>query len=327
MDEWMTAMDMKTGFTNWQAVECDAYGRLTGLMARGGPAAGAAARRILVPVDGSATALAALHVALRMAGEATPTANVEVHLLNVQIVLGTLERDDSLLRQGLADTWAARAALDEAGLPYMLRLTAAIPSDAILAHAREHAVSDIVMGADGAGSLIGVLFGSVAADVLAKAEVPVTLARSGCRIGEFPAEWVDWLVACDGSPAALRALRHALAQLTSRPAGPCLHLLTVCPHEGFLPIAPDAATMERQRQRAVERCREALALLDAAAAEHGIEHRFHVAFGDPAEKILETAGSISCGHLVMGAPAAGPLASPITNGVLRRSPMPVSFVK
>lgn len=317
-------MDMKTGFTNWHAVECDAFGRLSGLTARSGPAAGAAARRILVPVDGSAAALGALHVALRMADG---PADVEVHLLNAQIVLGAGERDDTLLRQGLADTWAARAALDEAGLPYLLRLVAANPAEAILAHAREHAAAEIVMGADGAGSVACALLGSVAMDVLEKVQVPVTLAKSGCRAGEFPAEWVDWLIACDGSAASLRALRYALAQFAGRPRAPRLHLLNVRAPEGPLPATPDVATMAAEREQAAVDCREALDVLAAA----GVGYDFHVAFGDPVAKILEVAEDVGCGHLVLGTRGlgwlGGLLLGSISGGVLRRSPLPVTLIR
>lgn len=318
-------MDMNTGFACQDLVEYDVFGRLTGLTAMHGRAEETVARRLLVPVDGSPASQGALHLALRLAGD-----GAEVHLLNAQSVLGTGEGDDTLLRHGLEETRAARTALATAGVPHVLRLVAGTPADAILAYADEQGATEIVMGADGAGGVACALLGSVAMDVLAKTRLPVTLVKAGCRAGEFPAGWVDWLVACDGSESSLRALRHALAHLAGRHDGVRLHLLNVRTPAGMYsarPPATDEAALLALHHEARVECAAALALLDAA----GIDYDCRVAIGDPVARILEAAEDLGCGHIAMGTSGlgwlGGVLLGSISAGVLRRTPLPLTLVR
>lgn len=335
-------MDMKAAWVNWDVVECDAFGRLVGLAARVGlPEDGAAAvRRLLVPVDGSPASLEAVQLAARLADG---VAGTELHVLNAQSIIGPADGDDVLMQQGMIETQAARGLLDAMQVPYLLRLAAGNPAEAILAHVHERRISEIVMGADGAGGLASALLGSVAMDVVAGADVPVTLVKSGCGLNRMPAEWVDWLVACDGSKSSLRALRHVLSLLGKQEdeAGDGasgerarIHLLNVCVPDGRVPSFAasadgnaDRSTFARCCERAREECREALYLVEAA----GVDHEFHVALGDPVAEILKLAEDAGCGHIVMGSRGLGWLGGvvlgSVSRGVLFRTPMPVTLVK
>lgn len=323
-NEGCQAMDMKTDFVNWDIAERDAFGRLTGLTTTGGPETRAAIRPLLVATDGSPATLRVIHAAQRLAGDA------RVHVLNTQPVIGTSEGDDTLMHRGLAETRAVRAALAGSGQPYLLRLVAGMPADAILAHAREHGVAEIVIGADGAGGVAGALLGSVAMDVLAKTELPVTLVKSSACAPEFPAEWTDWLVACDGSAASLRALQHALAHLAGRDSGARLHLLNVRTPTGHFSDTPqvtDEAALTMLHNEAHTELASAFRLIEAA----GIDYDCRIAIGDPVARILETAEDLGCGHIAMGTSGLGWLGGmvlgSISAGVLRRTSIPLTLVK
>ncbi|MGE5386387.1 MAG: universal stress protein [Betaproteobacteria bacterium] len=304
-------------------VECDAYGRLIDVMLRAGePPAGAFAYRLLVPVDGSAASFSALQVAARIA-DSKPGA--ELHLLNAQVVLGSSPDGEALLHHGFDDTIDARAMLDEAGMPYLLHLTTGNAAAAVVSHTREHGISEIVMGADGAGSVAGALLGSTAMAVVREAGAPVTLVKSGSGAGLFPAEWFDWLVAFDGSDTSQRAMRHVLQHLPVSSDGPRVHLLNVQAPVGT--SAARAIGSAGVREQAELECGPALRALDEA----GIDHDFHVATGDAVTKILEVAKSTGCGHIAMGSRGLGWLESvmlgSVSSGVLRRTEIPVTLVK
>lgn len=269
-------MDMNTAFFPWDAIERDEFGRPIALSAwRGRAPARASAYRLLVPIDGSAAAVSVVRVAAQMA-DRLPEA--ELHLLNVQVCPSSAE--DALEREGLHDTSAARGALDAMGATYCLHLVAGTPAETIRAFARTHAVAEIVMGSHGGGDLERLLIGSVAMDVAEKADVPVTLVKAGDRAGRLPADWIDWLLPCDGSASALRAADYLARRLAARGGDPRIHVLSV------QPVPDDAAAA----------CGKARATLEAA----GLACETHVRAGDPAARILELAAELGCGHIVMG---------------------------
>lgn len=313
------------GSLHFAAIERDAFGRAVDITAHAGNSPSAnPAYRILAAVDGSRASLEALTVAARIADSHPGAA---LHILNAQNVIGAIDDHDALLTQGLDDTTDAREQLDTMGIPYTLRLVAGNPAAAILAHARDRGIAEIVMGAEGAGGVICALLGSVATDVVEKAGIPVTLVKSSSRTGQFPAGWVDWLVACDGSPPSLRALHHALQRSRSTSGTSCIHLLHVrVPDPRLPPPAQEATPLARHREQAVRDCAEALRLLDEAKADY----RFHVDIGDPVARILEVAEDAGCGHIAMGTRGLGwtrtLIPGSISGGVLRRSPVPVTLL-
>ena len=141
-------------------------------------------QRILVPVDGSETALRAVDCALRLAH--CSRGPVELHLLNVQppIVSGGVRmffKHDELEAyhqdSGQEALRAARERLDQAGQGYVQHVSVGPLGETIVAYAKEQRCDHIVMGTRGLGAMSGMVLGSVASKVIYLAEVPVTLVK------------------------------------------------------------------------------------------------------------------------------------------------------
>lgn len=137
------------------------------------------------------------------------------------------------------------------------------------------------------------------------------------------------LIPTDGSPAALRAVRHAVSMLPLV----CdleVHLLHVQPpvdswevksHLGAAEIA------DIQRCKADDALREAKAVLQ----EGGVKFEAHIAQGDPPEVIARQAEALGCHQIVMGTRGMGALSGlllgSVSTKVLQRVGIPVTLVK
>jgi len=139
--------------------------------------------KILVPVDGAATAQQAVeHVAKLYRNEA----KCEIHLLNVQrpiesgharmlVSHGDIEayqREDG----GNARANACRH-LDETGVPYQHHIVVGHVAETISRYAKERRFDKIVMGTHNHSALLPVLLGSMAQDVLKHSAMPVTVVK------------------------------------------------------------------------------------------------------------------------------------------------------
>ena len=141
--------------------------------------------RILLPVDGSADALAAVRHALQRCGGAPGASFV---LVNVQgppslyevMVAHDAERIQALRRDAGTDLLgAAEALLDAAGADYESEVASGAAEHLIIELAENYHCDAIVMGARGIGSQAdeGGL-GPVALAVLNTSPVPVTIVRA-----------------------------------------------------------------------------------------------------------------------------------------------------
>ncbi|MGV2909216.1 universal stress protein [Achromobacter sp. AGC25] len=138
-------------------------------------------KNVLIPVDGSANALRAVHYMIDHIREYGPCT---LHLLNVQlpIVSGTVlafisqemiqEYYDDEAKTALED---AKAALDRAGVMYQEALRVGHIAESIKAYATEHQCDHIIMGSRGLGAAGSLLLGSVALKVLHTVHIPVVL--------------------------------------------------------------------------------------------------------------------------------------------------------
>lgn len=140
--------------------------------------------KILIPVDGSASASRALENVI--ASAAMLKEAPQIFLLNVQWKLATgnvklfISQEtinDYYREQGMAALSAARARLDTAGLAYSYHVSVGTPAEAIVQYAQEQKVDQIVMGAQGESKLTMILLGSVAAKVAHLAPMPVLLVK------------------------------------------------------------------------------------------------------------------------------------------------------
>ena len=138
--------------------------------------------KILVAVDGSAPSQRAVEFVI---ARATPA--VQIHLVNVQepqpaeVVMGSgiSPQDWQVEYQsaGRKAMTAACKALDDAHLQYTTSVAVGNFADQIVAHARELAITQIVMCTRGLSTLAGIVMGSVAAHVVHAATCPVTLVK------------------------------------------------------------------------------------------------------------------------------------------------------
>jgi nucleotide-binding universal stress UspA family protein len=139
-------------------------------------------KAILVPVDGSANSDRAVKHALDLVGTGL---SVELHLLNVQPNFGGaissfVSRDqiDSYRREEGNKCLASAVELaKKASVPAKVHIGVGRTGEVVRDFAHRFGAGQVVMGTRGHTGLAGVLLGSVAQDVIAHLEVPVTLVK------------------------------------------------------------------------------------------------------------------------------------------------------
>jgi nucleotide-binding universal stress UspA family protein len=139
-------------------------------------------RKIVVPIDGSETAVRALQVALQR-GAAT---GAQVHLLNVQLPIAS-GAVRSFVSQESVDRYhreEAKTALDTATallqgseVPCEVLWRVGHPAEVIAGYARPETGDEIVMGSRGMSLLGNLVLGSTATKVIHAAHVPVTIVK------------------------------------------------------------------------------------------------------------------------------------------------------
>ena len=145
----------------------------------------------------------------------------------------------------------------------------------------------------------------------------------------FPGVCMKFLLAVDGSAAALAAVRWALRQADAGLRSEFVLVNVQEPASLYEVVtAHDAAVIEQVRGAAgADLLRAAEALLDAAG--HGFESE--VAGGVPEHLIVELAENYACDAIVMGARGLGePEGSglgPVAQAVLASATMPVCVVR
>jgi nucleotide-binding universal stress UspA family protein len=139
--------------------------------------------RILIPVDGSERALAAVRY---VSGTLAPAnTDLQIHLLNVQPPLPSAAAtfiDTNVVRdfhrdEGTKALAGARQLLDKAGLRYESNTVVGEVAETIAAYAEQRGCAAIIMATRGLGNAAGLLLGSVAHKVLQLSKVPVTLVK------------------------------------------------------------------------------------------------------------------------------------------------------
>ncbi len=139
--------------------------------------------KILLPVDGSDNSARAVEYVITLVAAFGET---EIHLINVQDALSSLQSQEcwtaeqcALLQRQASEMalTAARTRLDAADIPYTVEMAAGPVAQTIVDSAREWQCDMIVMGTRGMGALGNLLLGSVAAQVVHLAHVPVALVK------------------------------------------------------------------------------------------------------------------------------------------------------
>jgi two-component system sensor histidine kinase KdpD len=136
-------------------------------------------RRVLVPFDGSPSAIHAIQhiVSLARAGH-----RGTILLLNVQAPSAKKSSPGAdsgveVRAAGEAILGKASQLLDAQHIPYQCEVLAGIPPEAIAGVVDQHQIDLIVMGSTGKGTLARLFLGSVAMAVVQESKVPVTLVR------------------------------------------------------------------------------------------------------------------------------------------------------
>jgi nucleotide-binding universal stress UspA family protein len=140
-------------------------------------------QKILVPVDGSPSALHAVEYVAALYRRGSP---IEIHLLNIQIpiVSGDIRR---FVSQSMIDNYhraesedalkPAKAVLDRQEIPYTAGMQVGHIAETIAEYARRHGCDAIAMGTRGMGPVRNLVLGSVATQVMHLVDVPVTLVK------------------------------------------------------------------------------------------------------------------------------------------------------
>lgn len=153
----------------------DEHGRL--VAARWGSLPADRAKRSgtwLVAIDGSKGAMRAVSMAARIvAGDA----HAAVDLVHVLPWLTKEAAEAELPRRGWQTSAAARALLDDAGVPWRLHVRMGEAADQVVALARELGSSAIAIGSHGLSATESLLLGSVAYKVVHLGKVPVLVVR------------------------------------------------------------------------------------------------------------------------------------------------------
>ncbi|MBX6322198.1 MAG: universal stress protein [Rhodospirillaceae bacterium] len=144
--------------------------------------------RVLVPVDGSRRALAALRFVIDRLAPESP--GLEVHLLNVQpplpAAVASFVADDVVKgyhkEEGDKALAEGRALLAASGLRHEAHVAVGEPPRAIADYAAEKACDFIAMSPRGHGVVADVLLGSTARKVLHLSRVPVMIVRGHVRL-------------------------------------------------------------------------------------------------------------------------------------------------
>ncbi len=109
----------------------------------------------------------------------------QFHLINVQYPLpgavttfvGSKAVSGYHYDEGMKALAPACAKLDAANVPHQIHIVVGQPAETITAFCQDLKCDAIVMGTRGHGKAAGLLLGSVARDVIAKADAPVTVVK------------------------------------------------------------------------------------------------------------------------------------------------------
>ena len=139
--------------------------------------------RILVPIDGSETALRAVRFVIDKLAPGRD--RLQIHLINVQPPLPSAVTDfvesqvvrDYHKEEGAKALAGARQLLEKAGLQFDEKVALGEPAETIADYAVQMNCDEIVVSARGLGRVAGLLLGSTTTKLLNISQLPVTLVK------------------------------------------------------------------------------------------------------------------------------------------------------
>jgi nucleotide-binding universal stress UspA family protein len=282
--------------------------------------------QILVPVDGSDPATAALDHALDIAADHEAT----LHIINVadtnvpSLTRVGVDVVDALVQEGAQIVSEARERGEKQDSKIVTEVIQGEPAAAILEYDERYEIDCIVMGTRGQRDLGEYVLGNVTDQVVTTTETPVITVRAAAEAAHtYPYETV--CVPTDGSDHASAAVERG-ADIAAR-HGAALHLLFVVDEQPLGIDARSAAATERLEA-------DGQTLLDEAAeiaAERGCtDVTTAVQQGSVRSEIGSYAGTKNVDLIVMGTQGRTGLdqrlLGSITERVLRTAPVPVLTV-
>ena len=266
-------------------------------------------RRLLVPLDGSAMAEAAIPVAARFAAH-TGASLTLVHVIERNAPTA-VHRERHLVNAEEAEAYLGQTARLPAlaGLTVDTHVHTAEVSDvaaSIYEHSAELGPDLVVMTTHGRGGARRLIFGAIAQQVIALGTTPVLLVRPSAAVaGPAGTAGLQTILApIDGDPDHEKSLPVAAELAVAFSCG--LHLLMVVP--GFRHLSGSAAAAGMLLPGATRLKLE----MDTAGAEEYVQARraelsqsgvaatCEVFRGDPARAIVKSTRRLACGLVVMG---------------------------
>ena len=274
--------------------------------------------RILVPIDGSDPATAALDHALAIATHHDATVDV-LHVADTNVPsqtrIGT-DVIDALVEEGAQIVTDASERAEDQELTITTEVVQGEPTEAIVGYAADHDHDLVVMGSRGQRNLNEYVLGSTTDRVVNRTDRQVLTVRDVDTAIEYPYETL--LVPTDGSDRATEAVE--LASEIAATHGAALHLLVVIDE---LPVGIDAESAADGIEA------EDNAILQSALdhVDAGVDVTAAVRFGSIRGEITDYAGDVGAGCIVMGTHGRQGfdqrLLGSTTERVLRTSPVPV----
>ena len=139
--------------------------------------------KILIPLDGSALALDAVHHALKLHSEGLrasfllATVQEPDTMYDMVMVPDAEARDNVNQAVGAAAIESAIALFNAAGVPFEQEVRSGYPAPMLIEIAEEYGCDAIIIGANGHGTLRNALLGSVSQAILQTSSVPVTVVK------------------------------------------------------------------------------------------------------------------------------------------------------
>lgn len=139
--------------------------------------------KILIPLDGSALALDAVHHALKLhhqglrADFVLATVQEPDTVYDMLMVPDADARDNVNQTVGAAAMESAIALFNAAGVPFESEVRSGYPAPMLIEIAEDYSCDAIIIGANGHGTLRSALLGSVSQAILQTSSLPVTIVK------------------------------------------------------------------------------------------------------------------------------------------------------